>query len=410
MSDAAILERSQALPQNIPQMDFDPYDVEVLKNPYPYHEMMREAGPVVWIRKYGCWAVTRYEEVRTVLNDYQTYVSSAGVGYANFRTEEPFRPPSLVLEADPPAHTRARKPLAAAISNKALAQHQEEFTKQAKVYVDRALEMGEIDGSRDLAVAYPLKVFPDAVGLAPDGRETLLDYGNIVFNAIGPHKDNAVFADATKNAAAVTEWIMAHCAREALSPGGFGMSIYEFADRGELTEDEAGMLVRSLLSAGVDTTVSGIGNALYLFSKNPDQWAKLHEDPSLTRHAFEEAIRLESPVQAFFRTASKDTELSGVKINAWDKVMCYYASANRDPRRWENPDKFDITRNAQGHLAFGTGVHRCVGRVVAWVEADALLGELARRVKAIEPTGEPVLRAQNAIRVFDSIPMRLIPA
>lgn len=198
---------------------------------------------------------------------------------------------------------------------------------------------------------------------------------------------------------------MASCQREVLSPDGFGAQIYEAADAGKITQEQAIMLVRSFLSAGLDTTVSALGNAVYLLATYPDQWELLRADPSQARAAFEETIRFESPVQQFFRTATDDTELAGVEIAKDDRVMIFFGAANRDPRRWEDPDRFDITRKVSGHLAFGLGIHSCVGKPVARIEGEALLGALARKVGRIELDGEPRRHLNNTIRSFESLPV-----
>jgi len=169
---------------------------------------------------------------------------------------------------------------------------------------------------------------------------------------------------------------MASCQRQVLSPDGFGAQIYEAADEGKITEEQAMMLVRSFLSAGLDTTVSALGNAMYLLATHPDQWERLRTDPSQARVAFEETLRFESPVQWFFCTAARDTELAGVEIAKDDRLMISFGAANRDPRRWEYPDRFDITRKPSGHLAFGLGIHGCVGKPVARIEGEAMLAAL----------------------------------
>ena len=165
------------------------------------------------------------------------------------------------------------------------------------------------------------------------------------------------------------------------------------------------MLVRSFLSAGLDTTVSALGNAVYLLATNPEQWGLLRADPSRARSAFEETIRFESPVQQFFRTATCDTDLAGVQIAEDDRVTIFFGAANRDPRRWEAPDRFDITRKVSGHLAFGLGIHSCVGKPVARIEGEVLLGVLARKVGRIALDGEPQRHLNNTIRSFESLPV-----
>jgi hypothetical protein len=399
MSMAATVDR--------PVADVDPFSHAFLENPYPHHEAMREAGAVIWLEQYGIWAMARHQEVRDALTDWQTYCSGAGVGLSDFRKEKPWRPPSIILEADPPLHTRTRAVLNRILSPAAINLLRETFAREAEALVDRLVERREFDGVADLAEAFPLKVFPDAVGLAGEGREHLMAYGSMVFNSFGPRND--LFDKAMANAAAVRDWIMSKCSRTALAPGGLGRQIFDAVDAGDLSEDEAGMLVRSFLSAGIDTTVYGLGNALYCYANCPEQWTVLRENPNLIRGAFEEVLRFEAPVQTFFRTTTKAVDIGGVQIGDGEKVLLFLAAANRDPRRWDKPDLFDVRRRAAGHMTFGTGIHGCVGQAVARLESEVLFGALAKRVASFEMIGEPRRRLNNTLRGFDSLPLRINP-
>src|SRR3984957_3845918 len=144
-----------------PVSTVDPFSHEFLRDPYPHHEALRETGPVVWLEKYRIWTMARHQEARDALTDWQTYCSGAGVGLSDFRKEPPWRPPSIILEADPPQHTRARAVLTRILSPGAINRRRERLTQEADVLVDRLLEQREIDGVADLAEPYPLKVFPD---------------------------------------------------------------------------------------------------------------------------------------------------------------------------------------------------------------------------------------------------------
>jgi cytochrome P450 len=212
------------------------------------------------------------------------------------------------------------------------------------------------------------------------------------------------------NAQPIVSWIISRCQRAALAPGGLGAQIYAAADAGELTEDEASLLVRSFLTAGLDTTVVGLGNALFCFAQHPEQWQRLRQEPTLARAAFDEVLRYESPVQTFFRTTTCPVEVAGVQLGEGEKVLLFLAAANRDARRWENPDRFDITRQASGHLAFGVGIHGCVGMAVARLEAEIVLSLLARKVEAIELDGEPERRLNNTLRGLARLPIRVRPS
>jgi cytochrome P450 len=391
--------------QGHPELELDPFSTEFLRSPNSFHERLRDAGPVIWLSRYGIWAMARYDQVSAALNDWQMFCSRHGVGLADFKKEEPWRSPSIILEADPPLHTRTRRVLSRVLSRSALERLRAGFEEEAQRLIDEFLLYSRIDGVKQLAEAFPFSVFPDAVGLVREGRENLLPYGNMAFNAFGPN--NQLLQDSIASAAPVIAWITAQCRREALSRDGFGAQIYAEADAGQVTHEEAALLVRSLLTAGLDTTIFGISNALHCFASNPEQWRCLRENPSLARPAFEEVIRYASPVQTFFRTTTKAVEVAGVHLDEGQKVLLFLAAANRDPRKWQDPDKFDIRRKTLGHVGFGYGIHTCVGQMVARLEAESLLTVLARKVESIELTGEPTWRLNNTIRGLDTLPLAL---
>jgi 4-methoxybenzoate monooxygenase (O-demethylating) len=388
-----------------PVSTVDPFSHAFLHDPYPYHEELREAGPVVWLEQYGIWTMARHEQVRDALTDWQTYCSSAGVGLSDFRKEPPWRPPSIILEADPPLHTRTRAVLTRMLAPAAIQVLRETFKREAEALIARLVEKREFDGVADLAEAYPLKVFPDAVGISEEGRENLLPYGTMVFNSFGPRND--LFNKAMANAGPVRDWIMSKCSRAALAPNRLGIQIFQAVDAGELSEEEAGMLVRSFLSAGIDTTVYGLGNALYCLARYPEQWTILRNNPNLIRGAFEEVLRFEAPVQTFFRTTARSVDVGDVRLGDGEKVLLFLAAANRDPRRWDRSDTFDVSRRAAGHMTFGTGIHGCVGQAIARLETEAILTALASRVVSFELTGEPQRRLNNTLRGFDTLPLRV---
>jgi len=390
-----------------PKLDVDPFDDAFLTDPYPFHAQIREAGPVVFLEPYQIYASARHAEVTAGLSDWETFSSAAGVGLDDFRRAKPWRPPSLILEADPPLHTRSRTVLNRALSAKAMAGLRARFQAAAEKLAD-ALPGGEIEAITDIAEAYPLSVFPGAIGLGPQGLENLLPYGSMAFNAFGPR--NKHFEASMRDAARVVGWINAQCAREALTPDGLGAVVWAAVDSGEITSDEAPLLVRSMLTAGLDTTIIGIGNALYALAANPGEWVKLRENPALLRPAFDEMLRFESPVQTFFRTTTRATELGGVALPQDAKILLFLAGANRDPRRFENPDRFDVTRKAAGHTAFGAGIHMCVGQMLARLETEMILAALLKRFAALSLTAEPTRKLNNTLRQFARLPIRLTPA
>ena len=396
-------------PATLPTTDVDPFSHEVLEDPLPFQAALRDAGPVVHLDRYGVYAMGRYEHVHQALRDWQGWVSGAGVGLSNWRHEEPWRPPSLLLETDPPHHDAPRAVLEQILSPRALRRLRERWFADAEDLVDSLLdgagETVELDAMSALAEVFPLRVFPDAVGLGRHGRENLLPYGNHLFNAFGP--DNDLVARGAGRIGELSAWVNARCAREALSPDGFGARIWEACDRADITPEQAPLIVRSLLSAGVDTTVHGLGACLYAMATHPQQWQRLRADPPLARIAFDEAVRWESPVQTFFRVADDDVEIGGTLVPEGHKILMFLGSANRDPRRWDAPDSFDLSRDPSGHVGFGMGIHQCVGQHVARLEAEALLIALAGRVERIEIAGTPRRHHNNTLRAFGSLPVRL---
>ena len=389
----------------VPSLALDPFSTAFFDDPYPGHAAVRETAPVVWLPAINAYGVGRHAEVHHMLMHWEEFPSSRGVGIRDYKVHPPLRGPSMILEMDPPIHTRRRAVLNQALAPAVVRALRPSFEAAAAALVERLLAKGEIDAIADIAEAYPLGVFPDALGMEPGGRENLLPFGNFVFNSMGP--DNALLAASLAELPHLAEWATRQSQRDRLRPGSIGMMIHEAADAGAITHEEAPLLVRALLSAGVDTTVNGLGAALYNLARSPDQWDRLHAEPGLARGAFEEAVRFESPVQTFFRTTGRDTELAGIALPEGAKVLMFLAAANRDPRRWEAPDSFDITRNAAGHVGFGAGIHMCVGQILARLEGEAMLAALAKRVARLEITGTPTRRYNNTLRGLRTLPLRL---
>ena len=386
----------------------DPFSEEFRSDPYSAYAELRALGPIVWLEQHDCWAVSHYDACRTILTDFETYSNAGGGGLENYFKKAPWRKPSIILEVDPPEHTRTRTVLSRALSPKVLRAIRTRFEEDAAAMVAEVKNKGEIEGVSELTRRYPLKVFPDSVGMAPDDRDNLLIYGSMVFGSFGPIIP--WYEKFMADNAHVPEWIMERCQRKNLAPGGVGQMIYEASDRGEITEEEAMMLVRTFLSAGVDTTVDSIGLCLRLLAENPDQYALLRDDPSLARAAFEEATRLDSSSQSLFRTTLRETEFAGQKIAKHEKVMIFIGSAGRDPDVWEEPEKFDIQRQIKGRqMGYGVGIHGCVGQMFARLEAECFFQAFAQQVETVTPAGPSEVRLHPGLRGLTKLPLHLTP-
>ena len=264
------------IPQNTLAWDIDPYSKDVLLNPEKFFNALREKGPFVYLSKYKMLACGRFKETKEVFSDHKRFVSSRGVGIQDFKLETPWRPPSLVLEVDPPQHTKNRRFLAQALSPNKIAKLKDFFKECADQLISELLQKKEIDGISDLAEMFPTKVFPEAVGLKKIDKDTLLGYGAMVFNALGP--DNEFRNDAMAKGLSVLEKINKQCLEENIDAKGLAKEIYQSTADSSEEEHLAGMLVRSLFSAGIDTTVSAIGNLLCCFSENPEQFHPVKND------------------------------------------------------------------------------------------------------------------------------------
>ncbi len=201
-------------PAGVPVSGIDPFSLAFLGDPHPGHEALREAGPVVWLGTYGVYAAARYAEVREILSDPATFCSSRGVGLSDFARETPWRPPSLVLERDPPEHDRARAVLNRALSATEMRSLKGRFAEAAEKLAGDLARRGRFDAVADCAEVYPMMVMPDAVGLSKEGREHLLPYAATVFNMFGP--DNELRRSALAQMAPHVEWISANAGASSL--------------------------------------------------------------------------------------------------------------------------------------------------------------------------------------------------
>lgn len=383
----------------------DPYLHEFLTDPFPDLERLR-AAPAVFLEKYGVWAVARYRDVDAILRDHETFSAASGTGIDDLKKPS-WREPSILLETDPPVHTANRRAVNRAVAASALKTLRAMFEERADILVDGLVAKRKFDAVAELAEVFPTEVFPEAFGLIDKNKDMLLAFESMVFNGWGPRND--LFVAAMAHAAEVSNWVGQQCSRAALTDDGLGARIYGAVSAGEIDEGVADLLVRSFLAAGIGTTINGISLTIGAFVRNPDQWDLLRQDPGLARSAFDEALRLESPVIGFYRTTTRATEIGGVEIPADAKVLVCFAGANRDPERWDRPNEFDIRRKSVGHLAFGMGVHSCVGQAIARLEADILFRALAARVRTWTPGGKPKPRLCNTLRGYSYLPVEVQP-
>jgi 4-methoxybenzoate monooxygenase (O-demethylating) len=364
--------------------DEDPFSAAAVRDARAVDDRLRELAPAVKLARENITLLTRYEQVSAGLRDWKTF-SSASRPWHDPNSVRP----ELLLTDDPPKHTAVRAVIAEALSPKALAKMGEAFRADADALVLRlkAKSGTTIDAMAEITRPFVYKVLPDLLGIPLEGRENMYAFGNMVWATLGPV--NELFHAAMKDTGRVSEWVQRCCRRENLTPGSLGMQMFLAADRGEITPDEAMLLVGILLSAAADTTVMTLGSAIRAFALFPEQYQRVRADVSLVRAAFEESLRWDSPSRMAGRITTREVEIEGVAIPKGERCGLMFAAANRDPRQWSHPEDFNVLRDNRGHLGWGQGIHACVGRVLAGLEAEALLGAVARHIRSFEAAGEP---------------------
>lgn len=369
--------------REIPLSPVDPFTRESVRDARAVDDALREFSPVVRLAD-GTVMITRHADVKAGLQDWQTYSSRSRPWHDPTSVR-----PEILLTDDPPRHTQVRQVIAKALSGPVINALRPSFERDAERLVDGLLERrGEVlDAVADITRPFVQKALTDAVGVQPEGREHMANFGDMVWATLGP--PNELFEEAMRDIGPVLEWIETCCDRDRLVGPGIGTALYALADEGAVTHAEAKLLLQNVLAAGADTTMLTMANAMQAFARFPGEYAKLRADPGLVRAAFDESLRWDSPSRMAGRITTREVEIDGYRVPAGQRVGLMFAAANRDPRAWEAPQEYRIDRDLKAQVGWGYGVHACVGRVLAQLEAHALLGELARRVARIELAGEP---------------------
>jgi cytochrome P450 len=381
-------------------MDIDLFAGDVLGNPYPTYARLREAGEAVHLGAYDLFALPRYSSTRFALGNPDVFTSEQGVAL-----NEPVNNMvgDIIVHDDGELHARMRGVLAAQLSPRHVRQLTIDIEREADELVGRAVDRGSFDLMKDLAEILPVSVVARLIGLPEEKRMKLLDWAEHAFTTFGPM--NAMTMAALPHVAEFFEYLTTTCAPEHLAPDSWGAAIYAAAGRGEIPQESCFNLMFALAGAGMDTTISALGSALWLFATHPDQWNLVRDDPTLIRNAFNEVIRMESPIQFFSRVLRRDHRMGDTVLPAGSRALVMYGCANRDIAKFDQPDTFDVGRpNAAEHLAFGFGLHSCVGQTLARIEGEAVLGAVVRRVRSLE-CGEPQWALNNITRRIGALPM-----
>ncbi|WP_323101400.1 cytochrome P450 [Intrasporangium sp. YIM S08009] len=383
--------------------DLDLFSDEVLLDPYPTYATLRETAGVVHLPANDVYALTRYDVIRDALADTETF-SSASIGF-NPMVNEALQGTSLA--SDPPVHTQLRATLSANLTPRSLRDLKGQIEEKADALVAELVESGSFEAIDALGRVFPIQVVADLIGFTDEIRATMLRWGQAAMEVIGPLNQRT--AENFPVAGELYGWC-SQVTADDLAPGSVGRGIFEAEARGEIPPNTAGHIIHQYLGAGVDTTVAAIGNIVALLAQHPDQLALVREDRALVGSAFNEVLRYWAPVHAWGRRVTKDVEIDGALVPAGAQVAVLFGAGNRDPRHYDAPDTFDVTRNPVDHLSFGYGPHGCAGQGLARLEAHAIIGSLAARVERLV-VGEARRVPSNITRSIDALPvLEVVPA
>jgi cytochrome P450 len=384
--------------------------------PYDAFRELRRRAPVTW-HPYGdgpgFLALTGYDEILAVSRDSATWSSQAsGVFFEPARPEDEFQLALMMLTMDPPRHTKLRSLVSRGFTPRQVARLNDHVADMARHIVDDVMERGECDFVNDIAGALPSFVIAELLGIPLQDGRRLYELTEIMNSgAVGDtHVEHSHVLDAQMQ---MFQYGTELAARKRTEPGDdIATSLLQAEVDGErLTDLEFNMFFLLLINAGGDTTRNLVAAGILAMMEHPGEQARLAADPSLLPSAIEEMLRYTSPVTVFVRTATKDTELHGISVKAGDRAAMFYPSANRDEARFNDPDRFDIGRAPNPHLAFGGGgTHFCLGANLARVEASALVPEVLSRMTDLELAG-PVERVRsNLMNGIHSMPVRFTPS
>ncbi len=373
---------------------FNPLAPETVENPYPFYRAMREDAPVYQVPGAGFFIISRYADILSALNNEELFSSrqppGVNTGMPSAVAEiyaQGYPPVDTLLTNDPPAHTRYRVLVTKAFSARRVATLEPKVRDIAVELVNRFAHEGRVELMHQFAVGLPLTVIADALGVPREDMDKFKRWSDDSVAPLGGMVSAQRQIECTRSVVEFQHYFAAKLEERGIAPRDDLLTdLINARLEGTKPLDTGEMLsiLQQLLVAGNETTTNLIGSAMMLALQHPEQMRALIDDPTLIPNFVEEALRMESPVQGLFRVTKEDAELGGSVIPKMSRVVVMYASGNRDDAQFPGADRFDIRRaNAKTHLAFGQGVHFCIGAALARLEARIAFEILFARLKNI---------------------------
>lgn len=396
------LEPNQTMEVSVTQL-YDPYSNAAREDPYPLYSTLREKHPVYNNPEREFWALSRFDDVLSAARDWRTFSSSEGVEMGRYAR---FFGPGDIVDRDPPRHDQLRKIVGRRFAPSNVAALEPAIRVQAEVLTNKLAGSSQADLAQDFAMPLPINMISELLGLPRDDQ-------GMVFGWVSTMQDRSPGEDRLSDAAHAAMSSVQAYFKELVDwrkKNGRGDDILgdiaEAARNREVLSDEVPGLCMVLLVAGMETTASLLTNALLLLERHPDQRAGLRElEWRIPSAAIEEFLRFESPVQWLGRVTTREVELHSVTIPAGERVLLLFAAANRDARRFEDPERFDLCRAPDRNLAFGEGIHHCLGAPLARLEARVGLETLLKRIPEYRVNGPVKRYKSHLIRGLASLPV-----
>ncbi|MQA83792.1 MAG: cytochrome P450 [Streptosporangiales bacterium] len=398
--------------------------------PYDTFRWLRDHDPVTWVEEHevldwpagpGFWAITRYDDVVEVTRTPQAF--SSRLGATQIRDPDPADLPfirRMMLNMDPPEHQRLRRIVSRIFTPRRVEKFAHDVEERARRLIDGIVEHGECDFTVQVSDDFPLLNLCDVMGVPESDRHLLLYWTNRIIGYQDPDhaeveygpdgkpinpRSPAALADMFAYAQELARYKKEHPGDDVIS----ALAHAQVEGRG-LSDAEYEMFFFLVSVAGNDTVRSGVPGGMLAFIENLGELRRLLDDPDLLPTAVDEVLRYAPPVISFRRTATRDFELRGKHISGGDKVVVFYASANRDERQFTDPDRFDIGRTANDHVAFGDGPHVCLGAHFARLQLEIFFREALWRLRDLELAGPVDRLTSNFIAGIKHLPLRFTPA
>ena len=389
---------------------FDVSDPTFIADPYPVLNDLREAAPIYWNEAAGHWVITRFSDVQETLRDrrlgrsYTHLFSHAALGrtepdsrWAAFQQHEKWS----LLCLEPPDHTRIRRLVAKVFTPKSVTVIRPAVQGFADELLDVCRDRGQFELLRDYAQPYSVAVICSMLGVPRTDTQLLLDWSHAIVKMYELSTSNEVRAAANKAAAEYIDYTRALIAEKRRNPDGLLVSeLVRVEDAGDtLTDDEIVSTTMVLVEAGHEATVNTLGNGMRAIMHHPGEWERVVSGDVAARTAVEEMLRWDPPLHLFERWALEDgIEIAGQRIEVGQEVAMLFGAAQRDPRRFDNPDHFDIGRGDMAHIGFGGGIHFCVGAPLARQEIEISIAGLVARFPSLQLAAEPTYEPNFVIR------------